>query len=246
MTMSPREKVARIVAPKAWTKFDRFSGFADHVAREQQVSWSQHLQPSLKAADAILAALASSGDHAELARLAEAATPGPWFRGHNEHGSSHGEMSVWPDAGMVGGVIAKCGWQAPWDGWFEQPAKDAAFIAAANPATVLALIAEVSALRGAKWEVQHVDTMNDMVLLGMARDDAEARATEAERKLAEAVGLLNETAEEFGGTIDQYHMIGPDWSTDDGEMLNASALLDREPLIERICTFLSSKGAERG
>jgi len=58
-----------------------------------------------------------------------------------------------------------------------------------------ALTAEVAALRGAKWEVQHVDTMNDMVLMGMARDDAEARATEAERKLAEADGLLIELAD---------------------------------------------------
>lgn len=76
----------------------------------------------------------------ELERLALAATPGPWFRGHNENGAAQGEMSVWPDERMHGAQIAKCGHHAPWEGWFEQPAKDAAFIAAANPVTVLELI----------------------------------------------------------------------------------------------------------
>lgn len=89
-----------------------------------------------------------TADHAELVRLAEAATPGPWYRGHNENGCAQGEMSVWPDAKMIGAIIAQCGHQAPWAGWFEQPAKDAAFIAAANPATVLALLSEIAALRG--------------------------------------------------------------------------------------------------
>lgn len=92
-------------------------------------------------------------DHAELARLAEAATKGPWHRGNNDNGSSQGEMSVWPDPQMRGGIIARCGWQMPWDGWHEQPAKDAAFIAAANPATVLALLAENAALRAERDQV---------------------------------------------------------------------------------------------
>ena len=66
----------------------------------------------------------------------------------------------------------------------------AAFIAAANPATVLSLLSEIAALRSAKWDVQHADTMNDMVLMGMARDEAIDRATQAERQRDEAVGLL--------------------------------------------------------
>ena len=82
---------------------------------------------------------------AELERLAKAATDGPWFRGHNENGSAQGEMSVWPDARMNGEVIATTGSQMPWEGWFSQPAKDAAFIAAANPSTVLKLIAAARA-----------------------------------------------------------------------------------------------------
>ena len=93
-----------------------------------------------------------TADHAELARLAEAATPGPWYRGHNENGCAQGEMSVWPDAKMIGAIIAQCGHQAPWAGRFEQPAKDAAFIAAANPATVLALLSEIAELRGERDE----------------------------------------------------------------------------------------------
>ena len=88
-------------------------------------------------------------DHAELRRLAEAATPGPWYRGHNENGASQGEMSVWPDSHMIGGLIAKAGWQMPWEGWFEQPAKDAAYIAAANPAVMVALLNEIDALQEA-------------------------------------------------------------------------------------------------
>jgi hypothetical protein len=46
-------------------------------------------------------------------------------------------------------------------------------------------IAEVKALRervaefeAKKWEVQHTDTMNEIVQLGLARDEAEAHATE--------------------------------------------------------------------
>lgn len=81
----------------------------------------------------------------ELERLADAATPGPWYRGHNENGCAQGEMSVWPDAKMIGAIIAKCGHQAPWAGWFEQPAKDAAFIAAANPSVIKRLIAALRA-----------------------------------------------------------------------------------------------------
>lgn len=70
-------------------------------------------------------------------------------------------------------------------------AKDARFIAAARelvPALRAALDeaearavkaeAERDALRAAKWDVKHTDTMNDMVQMGMARDEAEARAND--------------------------------------------------------------------
>jgi DNA primase len=46
----------------------------------------------------------------------------------------------------------------------------------------------VAELEAAKWNVRHTDTMNDMVLMGLARDEAEARATAAEARVAELEG----------------------------------------------------------
>jgi hypothetical protein len=67
----------------------------------------------------------------ELERLLKAGTPGPWHVGHNELGDAQGPMSIWPDANMIGAIIARCGPQQPWQGWYEQPAHDAALIVAA-------------------------------------------------------------------------------------------------------------------
>ena len=50
-----------------------------------------------------------------------------------------------------------------------------------------ALTAERDELAAAKWNKQHADTMNDIVLMGLARDAATARAEKAEAKLAKAV-----------------------------------------------------------
>jgi len=50
----------------------------------------------------------------------------------------------------------------------------------------------------------------------------------------EAASLLTEIADEFGGSIQQYDKIGPDWTHKDGtEVFNVSALLDRRELIYR-------------
>jgi len=49
-----------------------------------------------------------------------------------------------------------------------------------------ALRAENDALRAAKWDVQHTDTMNDMVLLGIDRDEWMRRAECAEAQIAAA------------------------------------------------------------
>lgn len=113
----------------------RIEGFVRETA-STQVRAQRALQEARKAV---------TDEWSELERLADAATAGPWYRGHNENGTAQGEMSVWPDAKMIGGIIARCGHQAPWAGWFEQPAKDAAFIAAANPSVIKRLI---STLRG--------------------------------------------------------------------------------------------------
>lgn len=153
-TMSPREKVFREVLDAV------FSGF-EHGQCDKEWEPPYGKEIASLATDAIIAALASSGDHAELARLAE------WRdRLRADPGRAAHFGSPYADKPMQNGRTY----------WNSDLADD-----------ITTLIAEVAALRGAKWEVQHVDTMNDMVLMGMARDDAEARATEAERKLAEAV-----------------------------------------------------------
>lgn len=59
--------------------------------------------------------------------------------------------------------------------------------AASAQAAIDALKARVAELEAAKWEVKHVDTMNDMVAMGLARDAAEARAD----RLAKALEALN-------------------------------------------------------
>jgi len=100
-------------------------------------------------------ALASgSGDHAELAAKAERCTTGdPWYKDEDLRGrQSFGQFL----------------------------SQDRAFIAAANPATVLALLAENAALNDYGRSVAKE-------ALGYRN-----QATEAERKLAEAVGLLSE------------------------------------------------------
>jgi uncharacterized protein with PhoU and TrkA domain len=51
---------------------------------------------------------------------------------------------------------------------------------------IAALSARLAALEAAKWDVQHTDTMNDIVQVGMARDQAEARAKDLEAQLAQA------------------------------------------------------------
>ena len=76
---------------------------------------------------------AETPDVAELRRLAEAATPGPW-EWDDDHGLRHGRS--------FGGVLFRCG------ALYGPDAADAAFIAAANPAAVLALL-DVAAERDA-------------------------------------------------------------------------------------------------
>lgn len=97
-------------------------------------------------------------DHTELRQLAEVATPGPWDAECND-----GEGEVQVNAGTARTEWHEGGWGTParswrttdrildrddlWDDEFEQVANDAEFIAAANPATILALLDEVESLR---------------------------------------------------------------------------------------------------
>jgi|HubBroStandDraft_1064217.scaffolds.fasta_scaffold67850_3 hypothetical protein len=61
-----------------------------------------------------------------------------------------------------------------------------------TPEEIASLIERVRELETAKWEVQHVDTMNDMVLMGMARDAADDRVKVLEETLRQVyVAICN-------------------------------------------------------
>lgn len=125
-------------------------------------------------------------DHSELKRLAESATPGPWaYDGsyvcpaRTEDGTTYVEL--WRS-------IADC----------HQP-ENTKFIAAANPAVVLALIAEVEGLRKlpTAWsevyeQSDELDALRDEKLVWLserdqlkADNDLQAKEIEALRKAVE-------------------------------------------------------------
>lgn len=191
--MTPREKVARMVSPKCWEFYDR------HAADPRMKAEINHeVAPSLQLTDAILTALVSgSGDHAELARKLRARaesiveTPLGPFR------SSKGRLRN-PDGPSAADALE-------------------------------ALIAEIAALRGERdrnWEEYLAERQSRMehgsreagYLDQIGR--LNSRATEAERKLAEARGWIKKLDCECD----------PAWSTRQCGR----------------CTFLSSTEAERG
>lgn len=84
-------------------------------------------------------------DHSELKRLAEAATPGPWSMCGEADGSEGFEIiqDIWNEHGTHAGKdVVVYEWSDESDPLGVISRKDAEFIAAANPAAVLALIAE--------------------------------------------------------------------------------------------------------
>jgi len=144
-------------------------------------------------------------DHAELARLAEAATQGEWRAADWDADDGEnlwtieaiepevlapGQSSIWPE-----GVRCKRIAQTE-EG--ENPTEDAAFIAAANPATVLALLSEIAALRG-ELEASREEADRLAYNCDDARlVSAENRATQAERQrdeLRKALEEISETAQ---------------------------------------------------
>ena len=207
-TMSPREKVAAVLDPEIW---------ADDMpvpTRAAVTDFHARRKASVIKADAILTALASgSGDHAELAGLAVVAT----------------------DAASLGDGL--------------QEAALTRFQAHANPATVLALLAENAALRAESESARTVVAWANNSLFGscgyfhgdpydglhLARpiEALKDRATEAERKLAEAVGLLRDLVSWFDG------------SAYNGAWVIRSGDLGVDDAICAARTFLS-KEAERG
>jgi hypothetical protein len=110
-------------------------------------------------------------DLKELEALARAATPGPWLHRHdpgNPVGCQHGvklpgELGAWigdcidnADRSTEGGVAGE---------------RNAAFIAAANPAAVLELIALASA-PAAPVTPKHIEEIKDILLWPVTEDDA--------------------------------------------------------------------------
>lgn len=115
-------------------------------------------------------------DHSELKRLAEAATPGPWVK------TIDGVMPVGEKFGIFGNAAATNG---------EANRK---FIAAANPAAVLDLIAELENLRA---NHEHVVALNHQQFGAAIRSNAERDQLKADnealRKDAERYRFLRRT-----------------------------------------------------
>jgi len=97
-------------------------------------------------------------DYTELKRLAEAATPGPWSAGEEHESTSFQGYTV----GDAEGWIAVFG-TANDDG------RNAAFMAAANPAAILALIAE-----NEQFRVDRANAMDDACLIAGEREQLKA------------------------------------------------------------------------
>ncbi|WP_368373406.1 ead/Ea22-like family protein [Pseudomonas aeruginosa] len=128
------------------------------------------LLESVKQADQIMS------DHAELRRLAKAATPGPW---RVQTGCSWRRIGT--DSGD-GDVLRPC--THPHDGWPDivAPAENLKYIASANPKTILALLDEIDGLLA-----QHGRDSAELRALCQARDDAKK---ERDRLKAENEALL--------------------------------------------------------
>ncbi|EQB2516138.1 ead/Ea22-like family protein [Pseudomonas aeruginosa] len=134
-------------------------------------------------------------DHAELRRLAKAATPGPWSC--NRHWAIVGGPTLEFTNGAAQQQIAMACWQS----WMheEELRNNAAFIASANPKTILALLDEI-------------DGMNDELSActehpggcGYWREAAKRRAEERDRLRAQndaLRGALHAVQAEVDGNI---------------------------------------------
>ncbi|MFU2763945.1 ead/Ea22-like family protein [Pseudomonas aeruginosa] len=90
-------------------------------------------------------------EHAELRRLAKAATPGEW---RVQTGCSWRRIGT--DNGD-GDVLRPC--THPHDGWpdIEAPVENLEYIAAANPKTILALLDEIDGMKASGWRNHSVN-----------------------------------------------------------------------------------------
>jgi hypothetical protein len=127
--------------------------------------------------------MSETTDLKDLKELAEAATPGPW-KHHKEAGPYASRDEVWCDSPCKD----EPDWSCPVvDDIIEQDAK---FIAAANPKTVLELIARVEAAEGAlehsKSATQH---WCEVALEGSADDALRTALEQAKAREAELIAF---------------------------------------------------------
>jgi hypothetical protein len=123
-----------------------------------------------------------------LEALAKAATPGPWY---DDEGEVVCDAKDWPLVSRIDADGTVC---------TEGTAADIAYIAAANPATMLALIAR---LREAKkerrlkrWQLK--ESSEDVVAFLQGQDRISA---EMWKELGDAIGPLRERAEKAEGLV---------------------------------------------
>jgi hypothetical protein len=143
-------------------------------------------------------------DYSELKRLAEAATPGKWTARTDDLGyaiTTVGRFRI-----IVGSAPA------------DDPEPDAQFIAAANPATVLALIAENERLiRDAECAVAkqaHAEMIGDGFYHASEKLKAEVEALRQAAGLAVLLPQLDEALEDlelYGRHADQGYRKLKDW-----------------------------------
>jgi hypothetical protein len=94
-----------------------------------------------------------------------------------------------------------------------------------------ALAAERDALKAAKWDVRHTDTMNDMVMMGLARDSEAERAEKAETdrdRLAAERDALRAALRQIAAPLDLQdlpHINGIQWRRECAR----AALAQKEP-----------------
>ena len=109
----------------------------------------------------------------KLRRLAQAATPGPWY--------ATGKLTRYVEARIDGGLIqevAACGPTKADGGYGPQQEANASLIAAANPATISELL---DRLEAAEKDAAHQKALAERARCGWREDGKESAANCAQR-----------------------------------------------------------------
>lgn len=101
------------------------------------------------------------------------------------------------------------------------------YVAAVNPQNIAVLLAELDSLRKAKWDVKHVDTMNDMASLAVALEVAEAENKDLLAELSqsrmeimgrgEAITILEAERDELLKVLAPFAAEAPCYDPDTGD-----------------------------